>query len=159
MDRLDNPTTTMSATKPKPVRKWDNILWIILSVITLYYSDVISVVIYNTDISGIFFCLAIAFGAMALTVCIHCVFWGGIVRGMDCDGWEKLYPLGVPIATGTAVASAICWNFTLWSVYGIKTPVIVFILTMGFFMLLSILPSTPKKEEPRFYTKIQHKRD
>uniref|UniRef100_H2YD81 Transmembrane protein 128 n=1 Tax=Ciona savignyi TaxID=51511 RepID=H2YD81_CIOSA len=107
MNTLDNPTATMSPVKPKPKRKLDNVLWVILAVFTLYYSDFVTVLLYYPDIRGVFFNLASILGSTALLICAHCVLWSGYFKGVALDTWEKLYPLGVPIATATTLASGV----------------------------------------------------
>ena len=39
------------------------------------------------------------------------------------------------------VLSYFSWNIALWDIYGIKTPLIVFFLFMGFVMTVAIIPS------------------
>nr|CAB3267035.1 transmembrane protein 128-like [Phallusia mammillata] len=132
---------------------FDTITWIILSAVTLYYTDIVNALKVDHRISGYFLHLAVISSIIAFSIGLYFIVWVSMVKGVHSDDWETYVPFGIPIATGSGVSAGICWTIALWGVYGIKSPIIVFILFMGFVMTVSIIPSwseekpTPKKTQ------------
>merc|ERR1712048_368197 len=66
------------------------------------------------------------------------------------DTIDKRFPVTIPIATFIFVVGAICFNYSLWGVLGLMTPVVSFILFMGFIVIVASIPSaevTPVETE------------
>ncbi|CAK8682804.1 unnamed protein product [Clavelina lepadiformis] len=128
--------------------KVDTILWLAISICTFYYSDILNVILHEPGLNGFTYNAAILLSGFAIAIALYYIMWLNLIKGIDADDWEAHNSYGIPIATGSFVLSAICWIVAMWPVYGVKTPAIVFILFMGFIMLVSIIPSLSHAKKP-----------
>lgn len=67
----------------------------------------------------------------------------------------------VSLVAYTKVIASVCnifvfwfsWTVALWGVYGLKSPIIVFVMFMGFVMTIAIIPGWSQEKPPPKKTK------
>ncbi|KAK3581611.1 hypothetical protein CHS0354_003150 [Potamilus streckersoni] len=118
-----------------------NILWLLASMATFYYSDFYLAVTYDPRVNRLLFKIGMLLMGVNISIAVFLIIWLSYVKKIDSDKWEKSYPAAIPIATASFVLGAVVLTVALWPVWGILTPVILFILFMGFIVFIAMLPN------------------
>ncbi|KAL3865145.1 hypothetical protein ACJMK2_006766 [Sinanodonta woodiana] len=118
-----------------------NILWLIASMATFYYSDFYLAVTYDPRVNRLWFNIGMLLVGVNICIAVFLIIWLSYIKKIDSDQWEKRYPAAIPIATASFVLGAFVLTVALWPVWGILTPVILFVLFMGFIVLIAMLPN------------------
>ncbi|XP_014665526.1 PREDICTED: transmembrane protein 128-like [Priapulus caudatus] len=119
---------------------WENFLWIIVAACTFHFSGFLSTVMYDTRVNRAWF------NCGAVLICINVIIAAYLIgflswfKKISSDEWEKTVPYAVPIATLSFVTGAFCCMAGLWPVWGILTPIILFVETMGAVVLIAMVP-------------------
>merc|ERR1712226_1834793 len=61
------------------------------------------------------------------------------------DTVDKKFPVSIPVATLLFVIGVISLNYSLWGVLGFMTPIVTFVLFMGFIVVVASIPSAEVK--------------
>lgn len=137
-------------TKSNPFQL-DTLFWITASFLTLYFSDIVNVLKIDPRVGGTYFYVSIILTLIPVLIGSYFIVWLGLLKGIDDSQWDSHSTLAFPAATLCAVLAGIFWNISLWGVYRFWSPVLLFLLFMGFIMIVSILPpwSTSSKAETK----------
>ena len=147
-------------TRNKIIISIENLLWLSASGLTLYYTDIINALKVDSRINNTAFTWSIVSTCIPLLIFSYLIVWCSWIKGIHSDSWEVYSPYSIPVATLSGVVSSICWIVTLYGVYGYKTPLILFILFMGFVTLIALMPPwTPEPEQSRTSVTKIHKNE
>lgn len=138
--------------------KIDTVFWIIAAFLTLYYSDLITVLKVDHRVNIKYFYASLAMTSIPIAIACYLILYLSIMKNVHSDDWEISAPYAIPVATISTVAAGILWNVSLWDVYSFYTPLILFLLFMGLIMTISILPpwNAEKKRMPYMPIKPHH---
>lgn len=125
----------------------DTICWLIGGFLTLYYSDIVNVLKIDPRIEANYFYASVTTSLIPFGICLYLIIWLSGIKNVSSDDWDIQAPYAIPIATLFAVVSGLLWNITLWGVYRFMTPIILFLLMMGFVMTISILPPWTREKK------------
>eukprot|EP00128_Syssomonas_multiformis_P009950 Colp12_sorted_trinity150504_noHs@33422 len=116
--------------------------WLAISALTFYFSDSVNVLVAN-DLrvkQGWLIC-GLALFAVNLCFAFYFTVYLRFVKHVKSEkSWDEYWPAAIPLATASALLGGLCLTVAYWPAWGILTPPILFILFMGFFILLSFVP-------------------
>jgi hypothetical protein len=75
---------------------------------------------------------------------VYLALYLGYVKKIGQEQWETYCPWAIPTMTVTGLLTGLFFMIGMWPVWGVITPVILFVLFMGFMMpwyVISLLPS------------------
>ncbi|XP_045190761.2 transmembrane protein 128-like [Mercenaria mercenaria] len=118
-----------------------NICWLIASLGVFYYTDFYRAILYDQRINRLWFNIgALSVGAN-VSIAIFLIVYLSFIKKVSSDDWERKYPALIPIATAAFVVGGIFLTVGLWPVWGPFTPIILFVLFMGFVVTVAMLPN------------------
>ncbi|XP_063165980.1 transmembrane protein 128 [Candoia aspera] len=125
--------------KEKPLLRLNihSAFWILASIAITYYVEFFKTVKDIIQKESGWFVLGSCLLVLSLLVAFYCVIY------LDCycgvADYETSYPALIPITTASFIASAVCFNISLWPVWSFLTPLVLFTQFMGIVMLVSLL--------------------
>lgn len=133
----------------------ENVFWLSASALTAYYTNIINILMIGDSRINFTACvMGLIFTGLISVIFLYLIFWCSWIKGIHSDNWETYSPYSIPIATFCGVSSSFCWFIAFYGVYGYKTPIILFILLMGFVTSVSLLPPFSSEESSKM-SKVQ----
>lgn len=118
----------------------ETLFWIGLAASVIYYTDFFRVVFTDPAVNIYWFRGGLLLIGINATIGIYLVFGVGYWKQVHVSEWEKHVPWAIPVASGAAILSAISLTVGLWPVWGLLTPVLVFVILVSAVFFLSALP-------------------
>ncbi|XP_063315939.1 transmembrane protein 128 isoform X1 [Pelobates fuscus] len=123
--------------KPLPRLNFHSVFWILAAASLTYYVDFVQVV-QDTLQGGCWWFYTGTFTlAASLSIALYCIVY--LEWHCGFSDYDTRYPALVPIAITTFIATAICYNVSLWSTWSFFTPLLLSTQFMGVVMLVSLL--------------------
>lgn len=110
----------------------ENIAWIIAAVVVCYYTDFFKTILYDDRIDTSWMHATILCFAVLMFVTSYLILYVYMIKHIDPDDWDKMYPSAIPCASASAVLFGICLTVSVWPVWGVMSLPILFILFMAF---------------------------
>ena len=113
------------------------LFWIAVACLIVYKTNFFRQLWENDDINEVFMSLAL----ICLGINVSLMFYVTLIRplqGLD-DNLENL-PSLIPIMSVAGVLLPIFLILAIWPIWGILSPVYIFVLTMGYIFVLTFLP-------------------
>lgn len=117
-----------------------NVMWLVLTGLVLYFTEFLSVILYDIRINRTWFNIGVALVTVHITIGAYLVVFLSWVKKMPSDKWEAKHPLAVPVATFAFVTGGFCCMVGLWPVWGFLTPFILLCLTLGGVVTIAMIP-------------------
>lgn len=117
-----------------------NFFWLLLTGLVLYFTEFLSVILYDIRINRAWFNIGVVLVSVHITIGTYLVVFLSWVKKVPSDEWEQKHPLAVPVATFAFVTGGFCCMIGLWPVWGILTPFILFCLTLGGVVAIAMIP-------------------
>lgn len=118
-----------------------NVVWLVAAMAVFYYSDFYPALKYDPRINRTWLNIGLMLIAVNIGIALFLIIWISCVQKINSDEWERRYPAAIPVATGAFIIGAICLTVGLWPVWSILTPLILFVLFMGFVVIVTMLPN------------------
>lgn len=118
-----------------------NIMWLMVAIAVFYYTDFYFVVRYDIRVNRFWFNLGALLVLVTVSIAAFLIVWLSFIKKVHSDDWERLYPSAIPLATASSIMSGIFLTVGLWPLWNIFTPVILFVLFMGFIVTVAMLPN------------------
>ncbi|KAL5020862.1 hypothetical protein ScPMuIL_000017 [Solemya velum] len=118
-----------------------NVLWLISAFAVFYYTDMVNALRYDRRIDRTWLNAGLLSVGITVSISLFLIIWVSCVKKRHSDDWERLYPAAIPIATAAFILGGICLTKGLWPIWSIFTPVILFVLFMGFVVTVAMLPN------------------
>ncbi|RNA25638.1 transmembrane protein -like [Brachionus plicatilis] len=118
----------------------ENICWLIASVLCLYYTNIVSVILWDEGINRSLLYAAILFISVNIFIGIYLIIYLSKIKDIPSSKWNEYNPYLIPVATGAFVSGSIIMLISLWPVYGWLTAPILFTIFMGFIVLIINIP-------------------
>ncbi|ESO96853.1 hypothetical protein LOTGIDRAFT_231679 [Lottia gigantea] len=115
-----------------------NILWLISSIAVFHFTDFYMVIRYNPKVNSLWFNIGAILILINISVAVFLVVWLTFIKKVPSEQWERRYPSAIPTATACFIFGSIFVNIGLWPVWGIFTPVILFVIFMGFIVTVAM---------------------
>lgn len=117
----------------------ESLLWFGAAFIVSTYFNFLYHVLHDERKYMSWLLVGLALSVVILGQFVYLVFylpyWLGLRKVKD---WDRYCPRVIPIMTALAVAATVCFNVALWPVWGILTPVILFVVFMGYVIPLYV---------------------
>uniref|UniRef100_A0A8C5LUP8 Transmembrane protein 128 n=1 Tax=Leptobrachium leishanense TaxID=445787 RepID=A0A8C5LUP8_9ANUR len=123
--------------KPLPRLNVHSVFWILAACSLTYYVDFLHVVQDVLQEGCWWFYTGSLMLAASLSVALYCMVY--LEWHCGISDYDTQYPALAPIAITTFIATAVCYNVSLWSTWSFFTPVLLFTQFMGVVMLISLL--------------------
>jgi len=117
-----------------------NVAWILAAIAVLYFTDFAAVIVYDENVYRTWLLLGAVFLFLFLCVAVFIIGYVSWYRRISSDDWETLYPTAIPLATAFFVTASFCITVSLWPVWSILTPIILFIMLMGVIVIIAMIP-------------------
>jgi hypothetical protein len=118
--------------------KLEAAFWIVLSYVILLHTELISVILYDDAIHSPSLTLGVAL--FGVEVCIALFLHVFVKMRTGDDDWNNTHPRTIYAATFLGLLMCLCFNISLWPVFGWVTPAMLFCLFLGFINLFNFLP-------------------
>jgi len=125
--------------KNKFADKLEAVFWMIASIATVYYSDILDVVLESVEVARFYFNLSLVCMLVLVGLGTYFVVYLDMIKKIDST-WEEYAPNLLYGSSLLMVVSATLMLIGLWPVYKLLTPVIMFVLFMGFVHFFALLP-------------------
>ena len=117
------------------------VFWVGLSVMTIRYTDTVSIIFTSDDILRPVFNIAVGQLTVNTILMLYLSVYLPKVKGLnDSSAWEVYCPKVIPIMTANGIVCAMLLLRSLWPVWGFLTP---FILGVEFFGLIFVTHFIP----------------
>uniref|UniRef100_A0A0B6Y7G8 Transmembrane protein 128 n=1 Tax=Arion vulgaris TaxID=1028688 RepID=A0A0B6Y7G8_9EUPU len=116
-----------------------NFMWLGASIVAIYFSDFINVIVYDQRIKSAWYWTGVLSLGLHIGIAIFLVVWLTFWKNVSSDEWEQRYPSAVPVATASLIIAIICLCIGLWPVWGFLTPIILLILLMGTVVVIAMV--------------------
>ncbi|KAI0231453.1 hypothetical protein LSAT2_018151 [Lamellibrachia satsuma] len=127
--------------KPQSPFTLTNILWLVAAAATLYYLEFVTTAFSDPRVHRVWFNVGVILISINITIALFLIIYLSFIKKVDSEEWETRYPAAIPIATGCFCFGALCVTVGLWPVWNLLTPVFLFILFMGFVVIVTMVPS------------------
>ncbi|XP_041370561.1 transmembrane protein 128-like [Gigantopelta aegis] len=117
---------------------FQNILWLLAAMAVFHFTDFVLVLRYDPRIDRLWFNIGAILIAINLSIAFFLVVWLTFIKKISSDNWERMYPAAIPIASAAFLGGGICLMVGLWPVWGFLTPPILFIIFMGFVVVIAM---------------------
>lgn len=85
----------------------ENIGWVLASGLAIYFSNIISVILYDQTIYRTTLLLALSLISVNVLIAGYLIGWVSLVNKVNADTWNEMYPTLIPIATGSAALGSV----------------------------------------------------
>ncbi|XP_006815234.2 transmembrane protein 128-like [Saccoglossus kowalevskii] len=127
--------------EPQSPYNLSSFFWLVASAAVFYYTDFAIAIQVDPRINRYWFNIGVVLIGVNVFIGIYFVVVCSWIRKISSDDWEKHFPFAIPFATACFALGSLCLNVGLWPLWKLLTPVILFILFMGFVVFVSLLPS------------------
>lgn len=118
------------------------LFWLCASVGTCYYVDFFDVAINNEDVRRTVLNLGVVFFACMLCLVGYLGIYLPVFKNIkDQKMWEIYCPNVIPTITFLGVGTIVLFHVAFWPVWGLLTPLIMFIFSLGLLLCGHFLPS------------------
>ncbi|XP_066916858.1 transmembrane protein 128-like [Clytia hemisphaerica] len=115
-----------------------SVFWMVVSIFTFYYTDFYLALRYDPRIERTY--LNIGLGFLSLSTLIAVTLIGYYHYYMGIKDYEKHQPFAIPISVVSFLVGMTLLSIALWPVWSFLTPIILFVLFMGFMFFFTIVP-------------------
>eukprot|EP01006_Ploeotia_vitrea_P001940 TRINITY_DN106011_c0_g1_i1.p1 TRINITY_DN106011_c0_g1~~TRINITY_DN106011_c0_g1_i1.p1 ORF type:complete len:164 (+),score=3.45 TRINITY_DN106011_c0_g1_i1:25-516(+) len=115
------------------------LFWIGLSAFVTLQSDIVNVAFNNPKTNSNVLYVGIACLLLSWTAGLYAVIYVAWYKGIRLDYPLPGHPYCIPIASAFGVAAFILFIVALWPIFHVLTPVIIFVMFMGFLYLTAML--------------------
>ncbi|KAL0053788.1 hypothetical protein WJX82_010785 [Trebouxia sp. C0006] len=132
--------------------KAESLIWVLLASAVLVYGngrhDLITVVLHHPSVWRKGYYLGIAGLCVNMLVFLHLAIWGPLLSSPKepVSNITHKSPIAIHIGTAAGLSASIGFLTALWPVWSWLTPLILFVLFMGFIMGVQLLPSSQSRE-------------
>ncbi|DBA85594.1 hypothetical protein WJX77_003877 [Trebouxia sp. C0004] len=128
--------------------KAESLIWVFLASAVLVYGngrhDMITVVMHHPSVWSKGYYLGIAGLGVNMLVFLYLAIWGPLPSSSQEPVGNITYnsPVAIHIGTAAGLSATIGFLTALWPIWSWLTPLMLFILFMGFIMGVQLLPSS-----------------
>ena len=116
--------------------------WVLLAGAVIYYVDFIEVALHDESVKrGPLNAAVVCLTVILVLLLYLCVYLPHFEKITDHKMWDVHCPNVIPTMTFLGVLCLILMNVAFWPVWGLLTPLLVFLLMMGFLLLGHFVPS------------------
>lgn len=113
--------------------------WVGLSIIILYYTNIINQAFHDERVQGIALTLAIICFTINICLVIYSTIWLPLVVKIRVPT-EIYAPKIIPLSAALGVSTIILFMYAFWPIYGFLTPLLIMILTLGLLFSTHFIP-------------------
>ena len=135
----DNKKNSFNSSKEKITEKIHAGFWVVISILILYYTDLIHQITSDKRIERFSLTIAITSLSINLVLVLYSTIW--LPYMMKTKVPIEIYaPKLVPISALLAIITIIMFMYALWPIYGLLTPLLILILTLGLLLSCHFIP-------------------
>ncbi|CAH1782792.1 unnamed protein product [Owenia fusiformis] len=126
-----------------------NLIWVASSGFLIYYTEIISTVMYNEQINRTWLYVGAGLFSATVAIAIYLCHWVTGKYGVPPDDWMKTNPQLIPLAIVCFLSSCISITVSLWPVWSYYTPGMLFVYVMGLISVIYIIPGLDQQIRDR----------
>ncbi|ESN89821.1 hypothetical protein HELRODRAFT_91356 [Helobdella robusta] len=140
-DLEDDSKVTNHSKKSKSSRpiSLENVAWVSAALAVCYFTDIVNTVLYHDDIDRSWLQASAVFCVVFISIAAFLIVYLYLIRGIDPDDWDKIYPSAIPSATASSLLCGLCLLIAIWPVYGLLSMLILFVVFMGLISVVCML--------------------
>lgn len=85
----------------------ENICWFIASILCVYFTDIINVILYDNNIYRKLLTIAFILIGINLTIACYLIAYVTYIKKINSNRWNELYPALIPVATACFISGSI----------------------------------------------------
>jgi len=117
-----------------------SVVWVLLAGAVLFYTDLFTVVRYDTRVNQLFLALAGASGGVLLMVVAYLALWVPLTAPRPVVDLTSYAPLAGPIGAASGVATFVFLCVAFWPIWGIVTLPILIVLSFAACLGPNLIP-------------------
>ncbi len=122
--------------------KLQSLFWVLAAIGTCYYVDFFNVAMNNTEVRRSVLNVGVVCFACNICLILYLAVYLPIWKNVkDYKQWPIYCPNVIPAICFLGMATIVLFHVAFWPVWGLLTPPIMFIFTLGFMLVGLFLPS------------------
>lgn len=115
------------------------LVWVAVSVIIVYYTDLVNVILYSDEINRTMLYISVSLITANTIIVFYLTLWLPLVEKVTV-AWEVHCPSMIPISTALGVLSVLGLIITFWPLWGLLSPLIILVLVFGLLFSTHFIP-------------------
>mmetsp|Transcript_44427 Transcript_44427/g.114966 ORF Transcript_44427/g.114966 Transcript_44427/m.114966 type:complete len:188 (-) Transcript_44427:117-680(-) len=124
--------------------KIEAVAWVLAAAGVAVYgdgeADMLHIVLHHASVKRDWLFFGLAMVGVNVAIFLYLAVWLNVVRGVAGE-WEEAAPMAIPIGTCAGLIACFAFMVALWPIWSFLTPILLFVLFMGFIMSAHFWPS------------------